>query len=162
MAAVRGRRRAANASARRSESDYREEQSLPDSSRSRIRNWHKDHPGLVWTFIHSQREKGTILAKFPRCRRVKVRCSPESRAPVYKKRVLYKPQACTYKESAHPLGNGFSRALESRFLVPKNEAQCSYFHLIRPFFEIWPISSQISSISLKNDVSSIDCHIASI
>ena len=28
----------------------------------------------------------------------------------------------TYKESAHPLGNGFSRALESRFQVPKNEA----------------------------------------
>ena len=39
----------------------------------------------------------------------------------------------TDKESAHPLGNGFSRALESRFLVPKNEAQCSYFHLIGPF-----------------------------
>ena len=36
----------------------------------------------------------------------------------------------TYKESAHPPGNEFSRALESRFLVPKNEAQCSYFHLI--------------------------------
>ena len=28
----------------------------------------------------------------------------------------------TYKESAHPPGNGFSGALESRFLVPKNEA----------------------------------------
>ena len=31
----------------------------------------------------------------------------------------------TYKESAHPPGNGFSQALESRFLVPKNEAQCA-------------------------------------
>ena len=31
----------------------------------------------------------------------------------------------TNKESAHPLGNGFWRALESRFLVPKNEAPCS-------------------------------------
>ena len=28
------------------------------------------------------------------------------------------------KESAHPPGNGFPRALVSRFLVPKNEAQC--------------------------------------
>ena len=25
----------------------------------------------------------------------------------------------------HPPGNGFSRALESRFLVPKNKAHCS-------------------------------------
>ena len=31
----------------------------------------------------------------------------------------------TNKESAHPLGNGFWRALESQFLVPKNEAPCS-------------------------------------
>ena len=31
----------------------------------------------------------------------------------------------SHKESAHPLGNGFWRALESRFLVLKNEAPCS-------------------------------------
>ena len=31
----------------------------------------------------------------------------------------------TDKESAHPPRNGFSQALESRFLVPKNEAQCA-------------------------------------
>ena len=40
---------------------------------------------------------------------------------------LLVPNICrpTDKESAHPPGNGFSRALESRFLVPKNEAQCA-------------------------------------
>ena len=39
----------------------------------------------------------------------------------------------TNKENAYHPGNGFSRALESRFLVLENEAQCSYFHLIGPF-----------------------------
>ena len=41
----------------------------------------------------------------------------------------------THKESAHPLGNGFSQALESRFLVPKNEA-CAVCLIPshRPFF----------------------------
>ena len=39
----------------------------------------------------------------------------------------------TNKVSAHPPENGFWRALKSRFLVPKNEAQCSYFYLIGPF-----------------------------
>ena len=29
------------------------------------------------------------------------------------------------KESAHPPRNGFSQALESRYRVPKNEAQCA-------------------------------------
>ena len=36
----------------------------------------------------------------------------------------------SYKESPYPPGNGFSRALESRFLVPKIEAQCSHFRLM--------------------------------
>ena len=39
----------------------------------------------------------------------------------------------TYKESPYPPGNGFSRALENRFLVPKNEAQCSYFRPMSSF-----------------------------
>ena len=39
----------------------------------------------------------------------------------------------TNKENPYPPGNGFSRALESRFLVPKNEAQCSHFHPMGPF-----------------------------
>ena len=37
------------------------------------------------------------------------------------------------KESPYPLGNGFLRALESRFLVSKNEAQCSHFRPMGPF-----------------------------
>ena len=35
----------------------------------------------------------------------------------------------TYEESTHPLGNEFSRALESRFLVPKNEVE-SFWDLL--------------------------------
>ena len=34
-------------------------------------------------------------------------------------------QTSTDKENAHLTGNGFSQVLESRFLVPKNEAQCA-------------------------------------
>ena len=39
----------------------------------------------------------------------------------------------TYKESPYIPGNGFSRTLESGFLVPKDEAQCSYFSPMGPF-----------------------------
>ena len=50
----------------------------------------------------------------------------------------------TYKVSAHPPENGFSRALEIRFMVPKNETQCSFFHLIEPFS--WDIGNFILNI----------------
>ena len=33
----------------------------------------------------------------------------------------------TNKQSPYPPGNGFSQALDNRFLIPKNEAQCSHF-----------------------------------
>ena len=39
----------------------------------------------------------------------------------------------THKESPYPPGNGISQALESRFLVPENEAECSYFRPMGPF-----------------------------
>ena len=67
----------------------------------------------------------------------------------------------TKKESAHPPGNGFSRALESLFLVPKNKGQCFEFHFIGPFS--LDTDNLISNILhfVKNDVSSIECHIAS-
>ena len=39
----------------------------------------------------------------------------------------------TNKESLYPPRDGFSRALESQFLVPKNEAQCSHFRPMGPF-----------------------------
>ena len=50
----------------------------------------------------------------------------------------------SYKDSAHRPENRFSRALESRFLVPKNESQCSYFHLIGTFS--WDMDNFISNI----------------
>ena len=68
----------------------------------------------------------------------------------------------TNKESPYPLGNGFSRALESQFLYLKMKSSAHISVQWAIFLQIWAISSQISSISSKNDVSSIDCHIASI
>ena len=50
----------------------------------------------------------------------------------------------TNKESPWPPGNGFSRALESRFLVPKNEAQYWYFRPMGPFS--WDMGNLVSNI----------------
>ena len=50
----------------------------------------------------------------------------------------------TLKESVHPPGKRFSRALESRFVVPKNEAHGSYFHLTGPFS--WDMGHLVSNI----------------
>ena len=50
----------------------------------------------------------------------------------------------TYKESPYPPRNGLSRALESRFLIPKNEAQRLHFRPIGPFS--LDISNLISKI----------------
>ena len=44
------------------------------------------------------------------------------------------PYESTNRRVNIPLGNGFSRSLESRFLIPKNEAQCSHFRPMGPFF----------------------------
>ena len=49
-----------------------------------------------------------------------------------------------YKESPYPPGKEFSRSLESRFMVPKNEAQCSHFRSMGPFS--WDMSNFISNI----------------
>ena len=49
----------------------------------------------------------------------------------------------THKESPYPPGNGFSRALESLFLLPKNEAQCSQFHSMGPFS--WDMGNLITN-----------------
>ena len=46
--------------------------------------------------------------------------------PCFKSGQLQRP---TYRQ----YGKRISQALESRFLVPKNEAQCAKFHLIGPF-----------------------------